>query len=125
MADRITIEQLSRYTGEPVERLDGWMSVGVLGSGESAALTTDDIERVRLLQLFVRRGIDMEAVVRAMTSGSSIGSSPSPSAITRAHTYPLRRRRNCLDSGSGRSNAFGKRWVPPVLTTLSASVSWI
>jgi len=69
MSGGITLEQLSRYTGEPEERLREWHARGVIGDREGAELSTDDVERVRLLQLFLRRGIELDAVAEAMRSG--------------------------------------------------------
>jgi len=70
MGDELTLEQLARYTGEPEERLLEWQSRGVIGDVARDSFTLDDVERVRLVQLFLRRGIGLDAVVEAMQSGS-------------------------------------------------------
>ena len=64
MADELTLEQLARYTGEPEERLRDWRSRGLVGGG-SDKLTQRDLERVRLIQLCLRRGIDLNAIAEA------------------------------------------------------------
>src|SRR5574341_1116347 len=69
MADELSLEQLARYTAEPEERLRDWHSRGAIGRPESGSLTTDDVERVRLVQLLLRRGIALDAVGEAMRSG--------------------------------------------------------
>ena len=66
----LTLEQLSRYTGEPEERLRDWRSRGIIGKAVQDELTMDDVERVRLVQLFLRRGIGIDAVVEAMRSNA-------------------------------------------------------
>ncbi|MGH2403770.1 MAG: adenylate/guanylate cyclase domain-containing protein, partial [bacterium] len=63
MADELTFDQLSRYTGEPVERLREWRSLGLIG--RTSEYTLQDADRVRLLQACLRRGITAEAVARA------------------------------------------------------------
>ena len=70
MADGLTIEQLARYTGEPEERLREWRSRGIIGEDARDDLSLDDVERVRLVQLFLRRGINLEAIVETMHSNS-------------------------------------------------------
>ena len=66
----LTLHQLSHYTGEPEERLRDWQARGVIGHDPGDSLTLDDLERVRLVQLFLRRGISLDAVVEAMHSGA-------------------------------------------------------
>src|SRR5206468_5394163 len=68
--DGLTIEQLARYTGEPEERLRDWRSRGIIGDDARDDLSLDDVERVRLVQLFLRRGINLEAIVETMRSNS-------------------------------------------------------
>jgi len=70
VADGLTIEQLARYTGEPEERLRDWRSRGIIGDDARDELSLDDVERVRLVQLFLRRGINLEAIVETMRSNS-------------------------------------------------------
>jgi len=64
MPDELTLEQLSRYTGEPVERLREWRLRGLIGT-DGDRPTPRDLERVRLVQLCLRRGISLDAIVEA------------------------------------------------------------
>ena len=70
MGDGLTLEQLARYTGEPEERLRDWRSRGIIGDDARNDLSLDDFERVRLVQLFLRRGINLDAIVETMRSNS-------------------------------------------------------
>jgi adenylate cyclase len=64
VADGITLEQLARYTGEPEKRLRDWAERGLIGAAGDG-LTHRDLERVRLLELCLRRGISIEAIAEA------------------------------------------------------------
>ena len=64
MADELRLEELARYTDEPEERLRDWRSRGLIGGG-SDKLTHRDLERIRLIQLCLRRGIDLNAIAEA------------------------------------------------------------
>jgi class 3 adenylate cyclase len=64
VADELTLEQLSRYTGEPEDRLRDWRSRGLIGAG-GGRLRQRDLERVRLIQLCLRRGISLDAIAEA------------------------------------------------------------
>ena len=71
MGDGLTIERLARYTGEPEERLREWRSRGIIGGDDARDdLSLDDVERVKLVQLFLRRGINLDAIVETMRSNS-------------------------------------------------------
>ena len=70
VGDSLTIEQLVRYTGEPEERLRDWRSRCIIGEDARDDLTMDDVERVRLVQLFLRRGITIDAIEEAMRSNA-------------------------------------------------------
>jgi adenylate cyclase len=64
MLERLTFEDLSRYTGEPEERLREWHSRGLIGA-DGDRLTPRDLDRVRLVQLCLRHGISLDTVVEA------------------------------------------------------------
>lgn len=93
-AIQLSLEELSARTGEPVERLSQWRSLGLIGGGDGALRQaqgerggpTDalqapderfgprDVERVRLVQLLLRRGISLEAIHRtAKELGTHLG----------------------------------------------------
>jgi len=59
------LEELSDRTGEPVQRLREWRSLGLIGSHAGEAFTAEDIERVRLVQFNIRHGFTAEAIAEA------------------------------------------------------------
>lgn len=69
MTDGLTIEQLARYTGEPEGRLRDWQARGIIGHAASDKLDIYEVEKVRLIQILLRRGLAMDTVAEAMTSG--------------------------------------------------------
>ena len=62
MGEELSIEELAKRTGEPVGHLRKWRSLGLIGREGGDGFTTEDVERVRLVQLFLRRGISLEAI---------------------------------------------------------------
>jgi class 3 adenylate cyclase len=69
VGDWLTLEQLARYTGEPGERLRDWQARGIIGDSSLDDLTVFDVERVKLVQLFLRRGLDLDGIAEGMQSG--------------------------------------------------------
>lgn len=65
----ITPEELAAQTGEPVERLNRWRELGILKGAGGDGYRLEDVEGVRLVQLFLRRGIDMDTIARAAEEG--------------------------------------------------------
>jgi adenylate cyclase len=65
MTERLTLENLSRFTGEPPERLEDWRRRGLLKGSEDDGFVHEDIERVRLVTLCLRRGIALDDIVEA------------------------------------------------------------
>ncbi len=65
MGDELTLEELSGRTGEPVERLRQWRSLGIVGAEGSEGFRPEDVEKARLIQALLRRGISLEAIARA------------------------------------------------------------
>ncbi len=61
----LTLEELSRSTDEPVERLGQWRSQGLIGAEDGEGFRPEDVERARLVQLLLRRGIGLEAIAKA------------------------------------------------------------
>jgi len=59
------IDELGDRTGEPVQRLREWWSLGLIGSRAANAFSAEDIERVRLVQFSIRRGFSAEAIAEA------------------------------------------------------------
>jgi class 3 adenylate cyclase/YHS domain-containing protein len=69
VGDALTIQQLARYTGEPEERLRDWQARGILGGGPDGVFEPNDVELVRLVQLLLRRGIELEAIAERRRAG--------------------------------------------------------
>jgi len=65
----LTLEELSRWTGEPVEQLRRWRSLGLIGAGDDEGFRSEDIERARLVQLFLRRGFGLESIAQVAKGG--------------------------------------------------------
>ena len=70
MSDGLTIEQLARYTGEPEQRLRDWRELGVLNASRDGLVPPDEVDRVRLVQLLLRRGIDLEEIAKRRRNGT-------------------------------------------------------
>jgi adenylate cyclase len=69
MAGELSIEELATRTGEPVKRLRQWRSLGLIGREGGDGFTSRDVERVTLVQLFLRRGIGLQAIADAAKGG--------------------------------------------------------
>ena len=69
MARELSIEELSRRTDEPVERLRQWRSLELIGAQDSERFRPEDAERARLVQLFLQRGIGLETIALAAKGG--------------------------------------------------------
>jgi class 3 adenylate cyclase/YHS domain-containing protein len=60
----LTVPELAERVGESAERLHEWRSLGLL-RGEDDGFAAEDVHRARLVQLLLRRGIDLATIVRA------------------------------------------------------------
>jgi adenylate cyclase len=69
MAGEVSIEELAKRTGKPAKRLRQWRSLGLIGREGGDGFTSRDVELVRLVQLFLRRGIGLEAIAEAARGG--------------------------------------------------------
>jgi adenylate cyclase len=69
MADGLTIEQLSRFTGEPEEHLRDWAERGLLRASVDGMFDSDEVERIRVVQLLLRRGIPLDAIAERRRAG--------------------------------------------------------
>ncbi len=65
MGHKLTLEQLSQLTGEPVARLQQWMSLRLIGDENGNEYEPQDVQRVQLIQLLLRRGVTVAAIVEA------------------------------------------------------------
>jgi len=64
VTEPVSLEDLSRWTGESPERLVEWRALGLIGT-EGVAFTSEDLELAGLVQLLLRRGINLEAITKA------------------------------------------------------------
>lgn len=69
MDDELTLEQLARRTRESEERLLHWQSLGLIGAKDGEGFQARDVERVRIAQLFLQRGIGLETIAQAAEGG--------------------------------------------------------
>jgi class 3 adenylate cyclase/YHS domain-containing protein len=69
MSNGLTLEELARWTGEPTERLREWRSLGLIGAGDGERFEPEDLERTRLVQTFLRRGISLDTIARQAKGG--------------------------------------------------------
>ncbi len=58
MTEPLSLEDLSRWTGEPPEHLEQWRALGLIGAGREA-FGPEDLELAGLVQLLLRRGISL------------------------------------------------------------------
>src|SRR5512145_2828332 len=65
MGEDLTLPELAGQVGEPPERLREWRSLGFIGRQGSEAFGPEDVQRVRLVQLLLRHGVDLAAIARA------------------------------------------------------------
>ncbi len=65
------ISHISDRTGEPAEHLRKWQSLGLIRGDRASAV--EDIERTRLIQLALRRGIRLEAIAKVESENGILG----------------------------------------------------
>ena len=71
MSQRLALQDLEQRTGETGERLREWRALGLLT--QQGAFSSEDVERVRLIQLLLRRGITIERIVDAERAQGILG----------------------------------------------------
>jgi adenylate cyclase len=64
-APRLSAKELGSATGEPIERVRRFHSLGLIGSADDERFAPEDVERVRLVQFLERRHVELEAIARA------------------------------------------------------------
>jgi class 3 adenylate cyclase/YHS domain-containing protein len=65
MADILTVRDLAKRTGEAVSRLRQWHKLGLIGAAGGEEYAPPDVERIRLIQLLLRRGISLDVISRS------------------------------------------------------------
>lgn len=69
MLPEFTLEELAIRTADSVTRLKEWYSLGLFGTSDAQRFNHEDVERVRLIQLLLRRGIGLDAIVNSAREG--------------------------------------------------------
>jgi class 3 adenylate cyclase/YHS domain-containing protein len=65
MADSLSLDELSARTGVAPDELRAWQAAGLLGASEGEHFAFEAAGRAKIVALLLRRGLDLEAVVRA------------------------------------------------------------
>src|SRR5512143_3338556 len=68
-AGSLSLDDLARRAGVAGEQVRAWREAGLFGETDRARFSPRDVERVRLIQLFVRRGLDLAAIGAWVRSG--------------------------------------------------------
>jgi class 3 adenylate cyclase len=70
----VFLDELARLSGESVETLGAWSTLGLLAGSDDKGFEPANLERIRLIQFAGRRGIDPNAIADASTSqGDMLG----------------------------------------------------
>jgi class 3 adenylate cyclase/YHS domain-containing protein len=62
MADEFTLRELEEQTGMGQQTLLAWRELGLIGTRESDCYTANDVLRSRIVQLVMRRGVELETI---------------------------------------------------------------
>jgi adenylate cyclase len=65
----LSLDEVARRAGVASEQVRDWRAAGLLGEPDRARFSLRDVERARLIQLFVRRGVDQSAIAAWIRSG--------------------------------------------------------
>ena len=65
VATEFTLEELSKLTGEPIERLSAWQARGLIGEGDGDQFDQRDGARAEMIRDLLRLGIEMDAIAEA------------------------------------------------------------
>lgn len=65
VATEFTLEELSKLTGESLERLGAWQARGLIGEGDGDQFDQRDGARAEMIRDLLRLGIEMDAIVEA------------------------------------------------------------
>jgi len=64
MGNELTLEELAELTAAPADQLREWRSLGLIGRESAETFRAEDVQRIRLIQLLLRRGIGLAAIAR-------------------------------------------------------------
>ena len=65
MGNELTLEELAELTAAPADQLREWRSLGLIGRESAETFRPEDVQRIRLIQLLLRRGIGLDAIAGA------------------------------------------------------------
>ena len=65
MTTAFNLEELSKLTGEPIERLGAWQARGLIGEGDGDQFDQRDAARAEMIRDLLRLGIEMDAIAEA------------------------------------------------------------
>ena len=69
MAERVTVEEIRRRLGVPIDVVTGLIAAGVLDADDDGRLDPGDVHRVRLLSGFQAAGVPLDALIAADRAG--------------------------------------------------------
>jgi len=64
MGNELTLEELAELIAAPADQLHEWRSLGLIGRESAHTFGPEDAQRIRLIQLLLRRGIGLAAIAR-------------------------------------------------------------
>src|SRR3989449_3707365 len=64
MGNALTLEELAELTAAPADQVREWRSLGLIGRESAQTFRPEDVQRIRLIQLLLRRGIGLAAIAR-------------------------------------------------------------
>lgn len=72
MAERLSLEELARRTGEPAERLLKWREAGLLGREDGEGFDPRDVGRARVIHDLLHYGISLDDIVKGAADPNSV-----------------------------------------------------
>ena len=108
-APKLSAQELSSATGEPVERVRRLRSLKLIGSEGDERFAPEDIERIRLIQFLERQQIGLEMVARAEHEEALLASVVEflfPNGVGRTYSFAQAIELVALDPGVARRLPF-------------------
>ncbi len=68
-SSKLSLDDVARRAGVATEQLRDWRNAGLVGEPNRDRFSLRDVERARLIHLFVRRGVDLTAIGAWIRSG--------------------------------------------------------
>lgn len=73
MPRKLTLDELARQTEMPTATLTQWRALGLIGYEDEASFGEDDLQRVRLIGLLLRRGVNLDTLVQVERTEPFLG----------------------------------------------------